>query len=178
MGVKINVRKASGEEQPFKVEKLEGSLRSAGAKREDIREIVADISDWIYPGVETRKIYRRAFNLLKRLRRVTAARYKLKQAIFELGPTGYPFEHFLGKLFSRQGYDVEVGVHLEGKCVIHEMDVVAVKDHTRHLVECKYGRDQGKVVTVQTPLYVRARIDDIVDGYASEERYSGSRVNG
>lgn len=174
----ILVKKASGEEQPFRVEKLESSLRNAGAGDEVIKQILADIVDWIYTGVTTKKIYNRAFQLLKRLRNVSAIRYKLKQSMLEMGPTGYPFEHFIGQVFERMGYGVEVGITLEGRCVTHEMDVIATKDHHQHLVECKYRQDQGKIVTVQTPLYVRARVNDIVDRYHEEKKFEGYTFTG
>ena len=170
---KIMVRKASGEEEPFAPGKLAASLRNAGAGEELVNSILDDISEWIYSGVTTKKIYARAFNLLKRIRNVTAIRYKLKQAMFELGPTGYPFEHFIGEIFRTQGYEVLVGQTLEGRCVTHEMDVIATKDHHQHLVECKFRQDQGKITSVQTPLYVKSRIDDIISRYADENRFEG-----
>jgi hypothetical protein len=67
----------------------------------------------------------------------------LKRAIFDLGPSGFPFEHFIGELFAHQGYDVEVGVILDGACVGHEVDVLATKS------------------TIQVPLYIDSRFRDI-----------------
>jgi hypothetical protein len=174
----ILVKKASGEEQPFRVEKLESSLRNAGAGDALVEEVINDITEWIYPGVTTKKIYNRAFQLLKRLRNASAVRYKLKQSMLEMGPTGYPFEHFIGQVFEKMGYDVEVGITLDGRCVTHEMDVIATKDHAQNLVECKYRQDQGKIVTVQTPLYVRARVNDIVDKYREDGKLEGFSFTG
>lgn len=158
----ILVKKASGDEEPFAIEKLERSLLNAGARNSTIEKIIANIEDWIFHGVTTKQIYARAFSILRRERTISAMRYKLKQAIMELGPTGYPFEQFIGQLFSKQGFEVEVGVVVDGFCVTHEMDVIATQNHTQHLVECKYHKDQGKHVSVQVPLYVRSRVDDIV----------------
>lgn len=174
----ILVKKASGEQQPFRAEKLETSLRNAGAGDALIKVILSDITDWIYTGVTTKKIYNRAFQLLKRLQNVSAIRYKLKQAMLEMGPTGYPFEHFIGQVFKKTGYSVEIDIILQGRCVTHEMDVIATKDHEQHLVECKYRQDQGKIVTVQTPLYVRARVDDIVNKYREDNRFEGYKFTG
>lgn len=174
----ILVKKASGEQQPFRAEKLESSLRNAGAGDAIVKEIISDITEWIYPGVTTKKIYNRAFQLLKRLRNVSAIRYKLKQAMLEMGPTGYPFEHFIGQVFEKTGYSVEVGITLQGRCITHEMDVLASRDHEQHLVECKYRQDQGKIVTVQTPLYVRARVDDIVNKYREDNKFEGYSFTG
>jgi hypothetical protein len=174
----ILVRKASGAEEPFSQKKLENSLRAAGAGETSIAEIIKDINDWIYTGVTTKKIYSRSFQLLKRLKGVASMRYRLKQAMMELGPTGYPFEKFIGQIFEKQGYKVKTGQILEGLCVTHEMDVVATSSDTQQLVECKYGLDQGKYVTIQVPLYVRSRVDDIVRKYEEQKRFQGFRVTG
>jgi transcriptional regulator NrdR family protein len=93
----ILVKKASGEEEPFKVEKLKESMRNAGAEEEVIEQVADDIGSWIYDGITTQKIYGRAFSLLRKKTKYVASRYKLKKAIMELGPTGYPFEHLSGK---------------------------------------------------------------------------------
>ena len=159
---RILVRKATGEKEPFDAVKLERSLFNAGANDRTVKEITEEISGWIFDGVTTKKIYARAFALLRSKRSSAAPRYRLKQAILELGPSGYPFEHLIGAIFEKRGYSVEVGVNAEGNCVSHEMDVIATKDNEQHLMECKFGQDQGKYVSVQIPLYVRSRVDDIV----------------
>ncbi len=174
----ILIKKASGEEEPFSTDKLERSLLNAGARRETVSEIVADIENWIYPGITTKKIYARAFSMLHKERTSSSLRYRLKQAIYELGPTGYPFEILIGKLFRHLGYQTEVGVVVDGKCVTHEMDVIATLDHVQHLVECKYHKDQGKQVSVQVPLYVRSRVDDIVAKRQSMAEYQGYSFKG
>jgi len=101
--------KSTGEREVFQTEKLEQSLLRAGAKKEQVDEIVAEISEWLVDGVTTKKIYTKAFNLLKKKRHSYAARYSLKKALMELGPTGYPFEYFVGQVFAIQGFDTKVG---------------------------------------------------------------------
>lgn len=174
----ILVKKASGDEELFSMEKLERSLQNAGASYELIQKIIADISNWIYNGVTTKKIYGRAFSILRRDKTSAALRYKLKQAMMEFGPTGYPFENFIGQLFQSQEFQIEVGIVVEGKCVTHEMDVIATKTNIQHLVECKYSKDQGKQVSVQVPLYVRSRVDDIISKRKELPEYHGINFTG
>lgn len=158
----IWIKKSSGEEEQFAIYKLERSLRNAGADNDSIEVIVSDIESWITTGVTTKQIYTRAFQLLRRQKTNSASRYKLKQAMLELGTTGYPFEQFIGQLFKAQGFEVQVGQILDGCCVTHEIDVIATSKKVQHLVECKYSQTQGKQVSVQVPLYVRSRVDDII----------------
>lgn len=174
----ILIKKASGDEQLFIPEKLERSLYNAGAKTETVLKIVNDIQDWIYPGASTKEIYRRAFAILHRDTASPAIRYKLKQAIFALGPTGYPFESLIGELFKLKGFVTEVGVVVDGHCITHEMDVIATLDSAQHLMECKYHKDQGKYVSIQVPLYVRSRVDDIIRKRKELEEYRGYSFTG
>ncbi|MDP2889962.1 MAG: restriction endonuclease [Bacteroidota bacterium] len=177
-GSNILVRKASGVEEPFEKYKLERSLRNAGADDGLVQEIAKNIGEWITSGLTTKKIYSRAFSLLRKKETGVAIRYKLKQAIMELGPSGYPFEDFIGHLFDKQGYEVKVGQILEGHCVTHEMDVIATENKNQHLVECKYGSDQGKQISVQVPLYVRSRVNDIIKKRQESPEYEGFSFSG
>ena len=174
----IWVRKASGEEEVFDIAKIERSLKNAGASGDLLREVIDDLAQWVYDGVTTKKIYSRAFSLLRKKKSISALRYKLKQSMLELGPTGYPFEQFIGFLFQKQGYEVEVGQVLEGCCVTHEMDVIATKEKQQQLVECKYGVSQGKQISVHVPLYVRSRVDDIVNKRKELPQYNGFSFTG
>ena len=177
-GKLILVKKASGDEEPFAIDKLERSLQNAGASTSAIEKILVNIEDWIFNGVTTKQIYSRAFSILRREKNTSAMRYRLKRAIMELGPTGYPFEQFIGQLFKKQGFDIEVGVVVDGVCVTHEMDVIATHNKIQHLVECKYHKDQGKHVSVQVPLYVRSRVNDIVDKRKNMSEYRGLSFTG
>lgn len=166
----ILITKYSGEEQLFSTDKLIRSLRSAGAESQTIESIVNDIEQWIYPGVSTKQLYQRAHSLLHKLEN-SSFRYRLKQAIYELGPTGYPFEFLMGEIYKRQGWEVEVGQVVQGGSITHEMDVIATKDLEQHLIECKYHKDQGRQVSIQVPLYVRSRVNDIIEYRLTQEEY-------
>ncbi len=174
----ILIRKASGEQEPFAVEKLIRSLRNAGAEEDIIQQVTSDIQAWIYDGVSTKQIYSRAFTLLRKKKNQVASRYKLKQGMMELGPTGYPFEHFVGHIMHRMGYSVEVGQTLQGHCVTHEVDVVATQDKQLHFVECKYGQTAERIQNVKVPLYIRARVDDLIRKRKEMPEYAGFSFHG
>ncbi len=172
------IRKASGETEPFSQKKLEQSLRRTGAGEETITEVAEDIKNWLSYGESTKNIYGRAFRLLRKKRNSLAARYKLKKAIMELGPTGYPFEHFIGQIMKIQGFEIETGQAVEGHCINHELDVIATKDAVQRLVECKFHNGQGKISNVQAPLYIRSRVDDIIRKRKEMPEYAGLRFEG
>tara|TARA_R110001606_G_scaffold160259_5_gene304147 strand:- start:1675 stop:2514 length:840 start_codon:yes stop_codon:yes gene_type:complete len=157
----INIIKASGEKAPFEIEKVIRSLERAGADKLLIKEIVQDINKEVHDGMTTKKIYQMAFNILKRKSRISASKYKLKKALMELGPSGYPFEKFVGKVFDHEGFDTKVGVIVQGNCVQHEVDVIAQKDNKHYMIECKYHSDQGRFCNVKIPLYIHSRFLDV-----------------
>jgi len=161
MNESINIIKYSGDVVPFKSEKLINSLRRAKASDVVIEEIVEHIKDTIYDGITTKKIYQTAFNMLKRKSRVSASKYKLKKAIMELGPSGFPFEKLIGKIMGHEGFETKVGVIVQGNCVQHEVDVIAQKDNYHYMIECKYHSDQGRFCNVKIPLYIHSRFLDV-----------------
>ncbi len=167
------VIKASGEREEFSFEKFINSLKRSGVKEHIIDAVKDDVNSFLYDGITTKELYKRAFRSLRKHKHSIAARYSLKKAIMQLGPTGYPFEQFIGNVFEVQGYKTRVGVNIEGNCVSHEIDVIANKDNKQCIVECKYHNSQGKYCGVQVPLYVRSRVDDIVNKRKGLNEYSG-----
>ncbi len=155
------ITKASGEQEAFRAEKLRQSLLRAQVSPALADTIVDHVSKELRPGMSTAHIYRHAFSLLKQQEPIGAARYNLKKAIMELGPTGHPFEQLVGKLFEAQGFTVEVAVIVQGACVSHEVDVVAHKGERHLMVECKFHNQLGLKSDVKTALYVHARFEDI-----------------
>ncbi|WP_339881010.1 restriction endonuclease [uncultured Algoriphagus sp.] len=157
----IFITKASGEKAPFSEAKLRQSLERAGADLAVIDRIVSEIENLLFDGISTKKIYGKAFSILRKDSRSVAGRYKIKQAIIELGPSGYPFEKFVGELLKHQGYLTKVGVIIQGYCVSHEIDVVAEKDNKHFMVECKFHNRQGYKCNVKIPLYIKSRFEDV-----------------
>lgn len=161
MNKSIKVKKFSGELVAFDRNKLIRSLKNAKADEPLIKSILKEIEGELYDGIPTKQIYDKAFHLLKRKRRPSASRYKLKKAIMELGPSGFPFEQYIGHIFRDDGYSADVGIIMEGNCVTHEVDVLACKETRCYIIECKYHNTQGKTNDVKVPLYIHSRFNDI-----------------
>lgn len=156
-----DIVKADGTVEPFDMAKLEVSLRRAGASVRTIQRIGDVISKSLLTGMSTQDIYRRAFQMLRREERATAARYSLRRALFELGPTGHPFEDFIAELFRIEGWEVEWRKIVKGKCVSHELDIYAKRGNEHLAAELKYHNDPGYKTDVKVALYVKARLEDI-----------------
>lgn len=174
----INIIKRTGETTEFDESKLIRSLEKSGANEETILKITDHIKDYLYEGISTKEIYKKAFALLKKSSRPTAARYKLKKAIAELGPSGYPFERFIGEILKSEGFKVDVGVILRGHCITHEIDIVAQKGHKHHIAECKFHTDQSRKCDVKVPLYIKSRFDDIEKERKKDNKNNSYLFNG
>lgn len=158
--------------EEFSMEKFHRSLAKSHATEEEIIKVEKELANLVYPGISTREIYKLASKMLKRQTPGHSARFSLKRAIMQLGPSGYPFEKFIGALFAAKGYKTEVSQILTGRCVSHEVDVVAKLNQELVLVECKYHNFPGMNVDVKVPLYIHSRFQDLLDNGILEPAFN------
>lgn len=157
------ILKSDGEQELFDREKLRASLRRSGASTMVANEISDSIESERDSIKTTDEIYKIAFAKLKKLERRTAMRYSLKRSLFSIGPTGFPFETYVAKLLAHKGYTTKTGLLLRGKCVEHEIDVVAYDTDDLIMVEAKFHNDVHLSTDTKVALYVKARYDDLKD---------------
>lgn len=157
------VAKADGTIEPFEPEKLVGSLKRAGASEHTAKTIAQELETTLWSGISTQEIYGRAFAKLREHKRGVAARYSLKRAVLDFGPSGFPFESYIAELFRAEGFTAEVDQMIQGKCVEHEVDVVVHQGDTKLYVEAKFHNTLGFRTDLKVTLYVQARIDDIAE---------------
>lgn len=157
----VHITKADGTLEPFKIEKLRRSLRRSGADKDAVASVVDQVSAELYDGMHTQEIYRRAFALLRTRKTSAAARYSLRRALFGLGPTGFPFEEFLARLFAEDGYTTKVGSVIAGACASHEIDVAAYRDNHSFVAEAKFHSRPGIKTDLQVAMYSYARLLDL-----------------
>jgi Holliday junction resolvase len=155
------VIKESGQAETFDRKKILRSILNSGVPSKEAEDIIERAVRELTPPLTTRKIFRAVKKNLRRFDTVCTMKYSLKQAIYDLGPTGYPFERYIAKVLEREGYRVGVGSFVEGKCVRHEVDVIARKDTHVYFVECKFHKRRKTTSDVKTALYVQARFQDI-----------------
>lgn len=157
----IHIIKYDGTKELFNIEKLKSSLIRSEASPEVADKVSKKIESELKEGVTTREIYKKAFSLLKKTERTSAARYSVRRAIMDLGPHGFPFEDFVGEIYRAKDYFVEVGKTINGFCVMHEVDVFAQNKQEMVVAEVKFHNNPGIKSDLKTALYVKARFDDI-----------------
>lgn len=169
----VYITKADGTKELFEENKLIESLERVGATQAQIDDITAEVGKQIENDMPTSEIYRRAFDLLRKTSMPTAIKYSLRRALSELGPEGYPFERYIAKLLEEYGYSTLTGQIVSGKCVDHEMDIVAWKKEKLVMIEAKFHNEFGFKSDVKVALYVKARFDDLKNArfsYGGEDR--------
>ncbi|QQS28171.1 MAG: ATPase [Sphingobacteriales bacterium] len=173
------ITKASGERTNFDVQKLKNSLRKSGADEQTIELIVDNIVSKLYENITTKEIYTLAFSMLRSTnQKPFAAKYKLKNAIMELGPSGYPFEKYFAEILKHQGYDADVSVMVNGLCVKHEIDILASFKNEIHFIECKYHNGRGVITDVKTSLYIKSRFEDVKNAQMNLKENKGKNMFG
>lgn len=157
-----NIHKKSGKTEVYKAQKLLESIENAGLTTAEAKVIVKEVEKrQANKNISTRKLHYDTFRLIRKQSNAAAARYNLKKAVSELGPSGYPFETFFGAILEALGYKIQVGTHQVGHCLSHEIDVLADKEDYRLMVECKFKNRPNHKIDIQTTLYVQARFQDL-----------------
>ncbi len=167
------ITKADGETEEFKPKKLISSLKKAGAKQEEIMRILQNVEQSLEDGMKTQMIYQKAFQLLRESDAPIAAKYSLRRAVFSLGPTGFPFEDFLGKIFEAEGYTTKRRLTLRGKCAVHEIDLAAYSPNHTFIAEAKFHASPGIKSDLQVAMYSYARYLDLESARISKKDQRG-----
>lgn len=163
----ITIVKADGSRQRFSARKLERSIGRSGASRGAARAIAARVADQLRDGMTTAQVFALVRQLLRREREHgVAARYSLKDAMHRLGPAGYHFEKYVAEILRAYGYDAVLPDLIPGMCVEHEVDVVARRDTTTAMAECKYRNAPGLHVHLKDVMATWARYEDLREAYA------------
>jgi hypothetical protein len=162
MHKEVYVTKATGEKELFKPEKLLSSLVRSRADEDVAKQVVETVMKDLPAEVTTKQIYKHAFDILERDHQPAAARYSLRKAVMEMGPTGFPFEQLVSEIFRTKGFETKTGQMIQGKCVEHEIDIVAWNSEKLIMTEAKFHNELALKSDLKIALYVNARWDDMV----------------
>jgi Holliday junction resolvase-like predicted endonuclease len=160
----MDVIKTTGDKEPFSEEKVLESIRRAGVPESLQQKALSHVKSVLKDNITTYEIYHHITEFLSHSEvPYTTGKYSLKQALMQLGPSGYPFEDYVSKLLEKKGYTTQVRQLLKGHCVTHEIDVVAEKDGKKSAIEAKFHNDLGNRSDLHVALYTQARFEDIRD---------------
>jgi len=159
-----HVINSRGEKENFSARKLYESAKRAGASPALARKISDTLKKEAYSGIRTSDIFKRVKQLLKKEDFKTALKFNLKEGMRKLGPTGFPFEKYIGSVLSSLGFEVKLNLYLPGKCCSYEIDFLARKGKLLYIGECKYRHLKGEKVDSGVALENYARFLDLKGG--------------
>ena len=167
-----------GEKELFSFKKAYDSARRVGASRSLAGEIAETVKKEVFPGIKTSAIHGKIRKLLSRNVFNSALRFSLKSGMRQLGPTGFPFEKYIGEVLRESGFRVKINQFLPGLCIrSYEIDFVAERNKTVYVGECKYRNVAGERVHSGDVLENYARFLDISKGpYFKSKKYQDFRV--
>ena len=151
-----------GEKEIFSFRKVYKSARKVGASKPLALKIAQEIEKQVYSGVKTIDIFKEVKKKLYQEHPPAALRFSLKEAMRKLGPTGFPFEKYVGEIFLKNGFQVRLNQYLDGSCCSgYEIDFLAEKDNVLNVGECKYRNLFGERIHLDIALANYARFLDI-----------------
>ncbi len=154
------IKKSSGKWERFSTEKLQNSLRKVGANEELIEAITSSVLK--APELRTTEdLYQYVYLYLKISDRLTAARYSLKQALYELGPQKEPFTQFIAKMYAELQYTTRTNHRMKGLCAQYDTDIIIDKDEQHYLIESVFQPEPGSKTDIKPVLAIKALFEDL-----------------
>jgi hypothetical protein len=182
----MKVKKRDGLVVNFDPDKVVISLKNSGVSSATIEKVLLNLYEKKFSIISTDKLYGLIYGWVKKFEnKYSASIYSLKNAILRLGPDGYTFEDYIGKIFTFLGYNVRVRQIYSSLCITHELDVVG----DNFFIECKYHNSGGTTTGIKDVMYSHARFLDLKNankkkGYnftnfwiASNTKFSRDAIN-
>mgnify|MGYP001404370344 CR=1 FL=1 len=162
---KIYVLNVNGDKEPFSFRKVYKSAKKSGVSNKTAQKIASIIEREAFPGMKTIDIFKRVRELIsKDSSQSSVLKFSLKEAMRKLGPTGFLFEQYVGKIFEKQGFRVKLNQTIPGFCCNYEIDFWAEKKNLIYVGECKYRNLSEGKVHLDIALSAFARFLDIQNG--------------
>lgn len=109
---------------------------------------------------------------------VLRQKYQLKEAIMRLGPAGFMFENYVGKILTYSDFQIKnIRAKIRGKCTVHEIDLIAISRNKKFMVECKYHSSHGIYTGLKESLYTHARFLDLKPRFDEEVLICNTKVS-
>ncbi len=170
------VRKNNGEKEDFSFEKIYQSLQRVGVPRSLANSAVKEIKKKVYPGIKTKEIAHLISEYFKEKNLGYALKFNLKEGMKKLGPTGFPFEKYIGEIFAVKGFEVKLNQIIRGCCSNYEIDFTAKKGALFYIGECKFRKLFKGKVHLDVALANYARFLDIKKEIERKRELKGLKV--
>ena len=163
----LRVRKADGRLEKFDKQKVVRTCLKLRVGRSEAERIAEEVEREIYDGIPTSRILNLVYEKVRELRPSLRHAHDLRESIAMLRPKP-DFEQYIRLVLESIGYRVEGNKILEGRCVDHEIDGVAVKGDETLLLEVKHHVNPHTPTGLDVFLRVYSTYLDLMEGYRLE----------
>lgn len=163
----VNVKKADGSYQLFDRAKVVRTCLRMRATRQEAESVAEKIEKRIYEGIPTKKILQMIFSYLENFQPNIKHRIDLRESI-SLLRSKPDFERFVSLILEEFGYEVKLNQILKGKCVEHEIDVLAEKKKETTYVEVKHHVQYHTYTGIDVALSGYATFLDLIEGFKNK----------
>jgi hypothetical protein len=158
------VIKADGTKQLFEKEKIVRTCLRMGASQEVAEAVAEKIERKAHEGIKSKQILNMIFRHLARYHEEVRSHIDLRRALGLMRPKP-DFEQFVQILLREHGYEVTPNLIVRGKCVEHEIDVIAKKDGKTYAVEVKHHFNHHSLTGLDVSRIARAIFEDVTEGF-------------
>jgi Holliday junction resolvase len=177
---KTFIIKANGHKVLFNEKKILSTCRRAGADKKTALRILKKVYSQIYPEIKTHNIYKLVLRAISEEKDGQALhqRYQLKEAIMKLGPNGFAFENYVGNILEHYGLHIKgIRSRIKGRCSNHEIDLIAISNKKKFMIECKHHSTRGGFIGLKVALYTHARFLDTSPKFEGEVIVCNAKVS-
>lgn len=158
------VTKADGSKQPFDRNKIVRTALRMRASPEEAEEIATKIESKMYNGIPTKKLLQMLFACMKSYKPHFRHIINLRDAISFLRPKP-DFEQFVSQIILDEGYSVATNKIIQGRCIEHEIDVIAKKPAETIYIEVKHHDLPHTFTGMDVFLETNSVFEDLKEGF-------------
>ncbi|MFH0836742.1 MAG: restriction endonuclease [Candidatus Aenigmatarchaeota archaeon] len=156
------VIKADGSIERYDSSKLMRTMMRAGVDRKTAAAIAKIVEKRFPNNSTTHDIYQFAMDMIDEKSSEIASVFGLREAVADLDSVS--FEKYSMKVLEADGYRCKWNTIVDGRCIDHQIDIIAEKDGEYFYVECKRHYNPHRFCGLEVPLEVWARLIDLQEG--------------
>lgn len=163
----VNVRKFDGTLIPFDKDRVMRTCLRMRLPKKEAEEIADEIEKEAFEGMSTKKVIDMILEHGRKHKKFFKHIVDLKEAL-GIMRSKPDFEQFVALLLEDKGYKTITNKIVQGRCIDHEIDVIAVRGNETIFVEVKHHKEFHTFTGLDTLLEINSSFEDLVQGYEAK----------
>ncbi|MFH0890376.1 MAG: restriction endonuclease [Candidatus Aenigmatarchaeota archaeon] len=132
------VKKVDGRLEEFDGNKIINTCIRSGISKSQADSVLANVKKKAYDKMTTKELLQMILLEIRKYSVASSMKYNLRAALANLSPEGMFFEKYIKRLLEEHDYSVEWSKIVKGRCVEHEVDLIAKDGKITAMIECKH----------------------------------------